>query len=201
MPTTINLPAYRDLLRGDLAWLSTQSGPEADHIKSLIEYELHHLPIRGHTKELKLYSVSDLTPKDLAEGACGWWLAVWAYTDLEAISLAAERYDGEAPSGADLHKILTAHNFRVADQKSGFYPDPVQTDYPAEIRYDILRKAGWYEEGEEACESCGLFAMGNDKNAVCAECYLCPGCAQFESGPTCEECEHRVEAMAAEGGV
>ena len=48
---------------------------------------------------------------------------------------------------------------------------------------EILRSAGWRQEGETPCGSCELYALGMDKHDTCFSCEQCPTCGHDE------ECE------------
>jgi hypothetical protein len=112
------------------------------------------------------------------------WSLVWAETEHDAKLLAASVYDGEVRemqrAGIDAHFLAE----RICERNVGIFAVDVYMPMRpgVERRYEVMRLAGWAEEDERRCDSCGLAAMGIEKYAVCAECYQCAEC-----GCECEE--------------
>lgn len=46
----------------------------------------------------------------------------------------------------------------------------------------MLREMGWHDPGEQACEACGLHALGMDDHRVSEADGLCPGCRSHLDG-------------------
>lgn len=137
-------------------------------------------PTICYQDSLRLFSVSDIDP-DPCE-TFGWWEAVWAATEAEALEWANANYGGECPKGEDPGIRVVS----VMDQNKRSKPE--QAAVHRERRMSVLRDAGWREEGESACDCCGLYAIGYSEYRVCGECYLCPECRADEPDDPCEGC-------------
>lgn len=125
--------------------------------------------------------VTDDPANELSNDECPWTALVWAATADDALLLAAGRYDGDAPTDRDYREALraTAANDDERQRLAEYAPD-----WPTvEHRPIVERLAGWRLDGETACESCGLAAMGLDQYAVCPDCHCCPECAAKEETP------------------
>jgi len=129
---------------------------------------------------LRLFTVSDCNdPLEIF----GWWGAVWAETEDEALSWAREHYGGEC------HDVDEAGIHIVSITVQSPECKPTQNGVHRETRYSVLRQAGWKEEGESACDHCELYACGMDEHAVCSECYLCPECRAEIVDEPCKVCQ------------
>ena len=131
-------------------------------------------------ESLRLFSVSDCDadPYEIY----GWWEAVWATSEDEALAWAKANCGGECPRGQDPGiRVVSAmeQNTRSKPQLAAVH---------RERRLSVLRDAGWREEGESACDCCGLYAIGCSEYRVCGECYLCPECRADETDDPCAAC-------------
>lgn len=118
-----------------------------------------------------LYSITDCDLRD----EFGWCIAVWADDADAALAFAREKYT-EGGDLDDIHIIGT----KPGDALLG----PAKPGIHEERRCDMLRLAGWREEDERSCDTCGLYPMGLSEFSVCESCYQCRECADG----TCEEC-------------
>lgn len=122
---------------------------------------------------MRLYSICDNPqPDDLFYD---WWQAVWANNEEEALRYATMHYGGEfSPEELQLTVI------DVSDASDAIDPETVGVH--EERRFETLRLLGWHEDGEYACECCGLYAVGIPEHDVCDWCCLCPECRAEEEG-------------------
>lgn len=68
-------------------------------------------------------------------------------------------------------------DLRVVRQKSSDrLLDKDKTEAYLVVNNHTLRQMGWRNEGERACDSCGLCAKGLDKFEVCDSCGQCGEC-------------------------
>lgn len=131
--------------------------------------------------DLRLYCITDADPYDWDE-IFAWWVAVWAPSAKHALDWAFLNYYGD-------HRMEEAKDFirisHTEDQSK--YLKPEKDGIHEERRFVALRQAGWREEGESECDSCGLYALGFPEWEVCDACYLCRECRE-----DCEECEDEI---------
>lgn len=127
---------------------------------------------------MNLYSLTDSDPDD-PFATWAWNRAVWADSETIAVAWAYFHYDGEAPQGEDPGIRV------IATKPESELLAPLRKCVHEERRPEILRLAGWRDENEIACDTCGLCAMGMVQYAVCDECYQCRECADG----TCEACK------------
>lgn len=128
---------------------------------------------------MKLYSVTDREKGERYE--FGWSEAIWAASEEEALRYARENYGGECHPdyGPELWVLSTYECDRGPEQ-----PVPYRERSQA-----VLRDAGWMEESDTACDSCGRYSMGSADWRVCEDCYLCRECRDEEADDYCEFCE------------
>jgi len=115
---------------------------------------------------MKLFTISD-RGDDYMDGDCAWWVAVWADTQQEAIEYALDHYGGEANDGEEYLECYGECELRT---------EPKEDRIHLEHRPEVLREAYFKFEGEDACESCGLYPYGMKKFAICENCGDCPEC-------------------------
>lgn len=132
---------------------------------------------------LRLFTVTDVADPDPYGEIWGWWEAVWARNENEALAWAHENYGGECRAGED-------PGIRVAcamEANERSFP-PGKTGVHREPRMSVLRDAGWRDESDTCCECCELYSLGYAEYRVCDECYLCPECRVAEAEDPCESC-------------
>lgn len=113
---------------------------------------------------MNLYQLHD-DPDNLAYADERCWLAVWANTPEGAEALYRRHSDSGAGPDDPIHW-----------EQSKAFVDPAKQEPHVERRPEALRDMGWREEGERSCESCGLYPLGEDRFAVCSDCYQCREC-------------------------
>jgi len=125
---------------------------------------------------MKLYCITDAEDpgsQDSCEQA--WWTAVWSESALHALAYALVNYGGECwiddDPGLKVASSFDPSKFLVAPEM----PDDV-IEAVEERSMEVLRHAGWREEGESECDCCGLFASGLEDHTVCLECFMCVEC-------------------------
>ena len=108
---------------------------------------------------MKLFSITDSD-----DDYDPWGIAVWADSRDAALEFARTRYDRDADA-----ELSVIHECEPAE-------GPRKPTTHEEARYTVLRRAGWREEDETSCSTCGLYAMGLDEFRVCDDCHQCREC-------------------------
>ena len=99
------------------------------------------------------------------------YMVVWANNPHDALVIAAEHYDGgdEYPEDINYETMFDIRPVEIPQMWSPHRRPGV------EKRNEVLRLAGFAEEGELRCDTCKLAAYGTS-HVVCGECYQCDEC-------------------------
>ena len=137
---------------------------------------------------MKLYAIHD-DPSHNTDIFERWWCLVWAKNDSEALDIAAVNYSGDGPE--PFRNLLEANALdqEKQDRLSAFTPE----NPCVERRIYVMRLAGFHEEGEPACDTCGLASLWLEEFTVCDECGQCLECG------CCDGCQNK-QAAALLGG-
>jgi len=130
---------------------------------------------------MKLFTFADTNePTALAEYNA-WYIAVWAPNQTIAETFAQTKHPED---GFFVMNLLSEKDIKTVGW-------PAQSKVHQETRPEILRQAGWSNEGEWECQCCGLCANGLPQFEVCGDCELCLECADPYSDDDfpCDCCE------------
>lgn len=113
-----------------------------------------------------------------------WCACYWAWGKDEVLQMAVDGYEYPYMLIEDGVRLDPEYYFNVSlvSDWPGTKQEP-KYDWPhEEHRYHVLRQAGWREESDHECESCGLYTMG--MTDFCEECWCCGECGCY---PECSE--------------
>lgn len=129
---------------------------------------------------MNLYSIHQPDPGSVDLGAeC--WALVWADNEADALAHYVDYYKGKCdPRATDAE--FAAQCVCTLKEGHGQTPDEQGTHF--ERRRQVEREMGCYCEGEDACESCWLYAMDMDEYWVCPECLTCVECGGHQDDCT-----------------
>lgn len=118
---------------------------------------------------IQLYSIHDDPTHETANEE-RWWCAVWAESLTDALDIAAKHYGGDGPE--PYRNLLEGEPCQNQERLCAYTPE----NPGMERRFKVLRLAGWREEGERTCDTCGLASLGIEEYEVCDECGQCKEC-------------------------
>ena len=105
-----------------------------------------------------------------------YWDYIWAVTPQIALLHYADRWKGECdPHATTLDFVLGCS----CEVKETLWK-PTKEGAHFECRMEVLRDLGCHCDGEDACESCGLYPMDMEEHAVCPECLNCTECGHAD---------------------
>lgn len=120
---------------------------------------------------LSLFNLTDTPPDEMKSGLNeGFvWMAVWAGSESEALAVGMEEY---TRLGYDPECGLRA----VSSMPEDKILSPRIREPHIEGRTAAVRQLGWACEGDDSCDTCGLYEMDSEQFRVCDECRQCREC-------------------------
>jgi hypothetical protein len=126
---------------------------------------------------LSLFLLTDAPPEEIGEDGseCYCWLAVWAADAAEALAC------GMAEWARSAHEPECALQVMSSSQGNGLASPTVRGAH-VERRTSVHRQLGWRCDGDDVCDTCGLYEMDSEGYRVCEGCQQCREC-----GCMCDE--------------
>lgn len=131
-------------------------------------------------RQLRVFVVNDDPNGDCLPDE-SWWAAIAAEDQRQALAIASATYDGNGP----LDEYSFDEFFKVdREVDSSRWHERFKPTAPQRLTCcESLRQCGFREDGETACDSCGLAAMAMPAYRVCEDCQTCNECG----GCQCEK--------------